>query len=73
MEERFVPPPNYRKRLDHFRNFFAAMRSRQQVFHDAVYGFRAAAPALLTNLSCFENRLYEWNAEMMKVKEAGRR
>ncbi|MGH9845858.1 MAG: Gfo/Idh/MocA family protein [Blastocatellia bacterium] len=65
-DERFVPPPGYRERLDHFRNFFAAMRSRQPVFHDAVYGFRAAAPALLTNLSYFERRSVEWNPETMQ-------
>lgn len=66
-EERYLPPPNYRERLDHFRNFFASVRSRQPVFHDAVYGFRAAAPALLTNLSYFERRGVIWNPETMTV------
>ncbi len=36
------------------------MRSRQPVIEDAVFGFRAAGPALLANLSYFNNRIYEW-------------
>ncbi len=68
MDEKYVAPPNYRDRLDHFRNFFTGMRTRQQVFHDAVYGFRAAAPALLTNRSYFEGRPFGWNGETMKVE-----
>jgi predicted dehydrogenase len=66
-DERYLPPNNYRDRLDHFRNFFKAMRTREQVLEDAVFGFRAAAPALLANLSYFEKRIYEWDAETMKA------
>lgn len=69
-DERYLPPPNYRERLDHFRNFFASVRSRQPVFHDAVYGLRAAAPALLTNLSYFERRSYDWDPETMQTTGA---
>jgi predicted dehydrogenase len=67
-EERFVPPGGYRDRLDHFKNFFKAMRTREQVLEDAVMGFRAAAPALMTNVSYFDNRICEWDAEEMKLK-----
>lgn len=66
-DERYVVPSGYRDRYDHFRNFFDGMRTRQQVFHDAAYGFRAAAPALLTNKSYFENHPYFWNGDDMKV------
>jgi predicted dehydrogenase len=69
-EERFVPPGGYRDRLDHFKNFFNAMRTREQVLEDAVFGFRAAAPALLANVSYFDNRICEWDAEEMKLKGA---
>jgi hypothetical protein len=34
---------------------------------DAVFGFRAAAPAVLSNLSYFENRIVEWNPQTLKV------
>jgi predicted dehydrogenase len=67
-EARYVAPNRYDERLDHFKNFFKAMRTREQVLEDAVYGFRAAAPALMANVSYFENRIVEWDAEAMKAK-----
>jgi predicted dehydrogenase len=67
-EMKFLPPRRYDERLDHFRNFFNAMRTRQQVLEDAAFGFRAAAPALMANVSYFENRVCEWDAEAMKLK-----
>jgi predicted dehydrogenase len=67
-EVRFVPPGKYDERLDHFKNFFRAMRTREQVLEDAAFGFRAAAPALMANVSFFENRICEWDAEAMKLK-----
>src|SRR5262249_15491444 len=67
-EIRFTAPRGYDERLDHFKNFFKAMRSREQVMEDAVYGFRAAAPALMANVSYFENRIVDWDAEAMRQK-----
>lgn len=67
-EQRFELPPKYDERLDHFRNFFQAMRTRKPVLEDAAFGFRAAAPALMANVSYFEGRVVEWDAEAMKQK-----
>jgi predicted dehydrogenase len=67
-EVRYSAPPSYDERLDHFKNFFKAMRTREQVLEDAAYGFRAAAPALMVNLSYFDNRICEWDPEAMKLK-----
>ena len=36
---------------DHFANFFASVRARKPVVEDAVFGYRAAGAALLSNLS----------------------
>jgi len=66
--ETYSAPSGYNDTLDHFTNFFAAMRSRQPVIEDAVFGFRAAGPALLANLSYFNNRIYEWDPEAIKIK-----
>jgi predicted dehydrogenase len=71
--ERYVAPPGYRERLDHFKEFFQSMRTRQQATEDAVFGFRAAAPALLANISYFESRVVEWDGEGMKLKSIARR
>jgi hypothetical protein len=38
------------------------------VVEDAVFGFRAAGPALLSNLSYFERRIVEWDPSAMKMK-----
>ena len=67
-EEVYAAPPNYSDHRDHHRNFFAAVRSREPVVEDAVFGFRAAGPALLANVSYFENRIVDWDAEKMAVK-----
>ena len=41
----------YSDSYDHFKNFFASVRTRQPVVEDAVFGYRAAGAALLSNLS----------------------
>lgn len=66
-DERYVPPRGYDDRLDHFKNFFAAVRSRQPVVEDAAFGMRAAGPALVTNLSYTDERAYAWDPVAMKV------
>jgi predicted dehydrogenase len=67
-EETYEPPAHYSDHLDHHRNFALAVRGRKPVVEDAVFGFRAAGPALLSNLSYFENRVVEWDPNAMKMK-----
>src|SRR5437016_7947560 len=67
VEDRYLPPPGYSDHRDHHRNFLAAVRSRKPVVEDAVFGFRAAGPALLSNISYFEQRICNWNPETMEV------
>ncbi len=54
--------------FDHFVNFFTGVRNGTQVAEDAVFGFRAAAPALLCNDSYFDGKVIRWNPEEMKLK-----
>ena len=67
-EERFSPPAGYNDTLDHHRNFLSAVRSRKPVIEDAAFGFRAAGPALLSNISYFEKRQCVWDPEAMVLK-----
>lgn len=63
----FKAPRGYDARLDHFHNFFNAIRNSTSVIEDAVFGLRAAAPAVLTNTSYLEKRVIAWDAEKMRV------
>ena len=67
-EEKFLPPQGYSDHPDHHRNFIAAVRSRKPVVEDPVFGFRAAGPAVLSNLSYFEQRVCTWDPETMTLQ-----
>jgi predicted dehydrogenase len=65
--EKFVTPKGYSDSYDHFKNFFASVRSRQQPVEDAVFGYRAAGAALLSNLSIERSQVVNWNPNEMKL------
>ncbi len=60
-------PRGYDDRFDHFTYFFEAMRNGRPVFEDAVFGYRAAAPALLSNLSYRDGHPIRWDPVAMRV------
>jgi predicted dehydrogenase len=66
-EEKYVTPKGYSDSYDHFRNFFASVRSREPVVEDAVFGYRAAGAALLSNLSIEKGKVINWNPDEMKI------
>ena len=63
----YAAPAGYDSRLDHFRNFFVACRTREPVVEDATFGLRAAAPTLLCNQSYDEKRVLTWNPDTFEV------
>ena len=65
-ETLYRSPRGYSDRLDHFRNFFHAMRTGGKVVEDATFGYRAAAPALLCNQSYREKKILGWDPERMQ-------
>ncbi len=65
--EKYQAPAGYSDSYDHFRNFFASVRSRKPVVEDAVFGFRAAGAALLSNLSMERGAVVHWDPEAMKL------
>ncbi len=67
-EERYSPPYGYDDSVDHHRNFLEAIRTRKPVVEDATFGFRAAGPALLSNVSYFDQRMCQWDPETMTLK-----
>jgi len=65
--EKYVAPAGYSDSYDHLKNFFASVRSRKPVVEDAVFGFRAAGAALLSNLSMERGSIVKWDPETMKL------
>jgi predicted dehydrogenase len=65
--ETFTVPKGYDERYDHFVNFFKSVREGRPVYEDAVFGFRAAAPALLCNESYRQGRAIAWDPARMRV------
>ena len=51
---------------DHFTHFLTGVRTGAPVIEDAVFGYRAAAPALLCNDSYFEEKTVRWDPVGMK-------
>jgi predicted dehydrogenase len=62
-------PQGYSEHLDHFTNFFEAVRNGKPIVEDASFGFRAAAPCLACNESYFEKKIIHWDPVTMKVKD----
>ncbi len=65
--EKYVAPPGYSDSYDHFKNFFASVRTRSAPVEDAVFGFRAAGAALLSNLSMERGAIVSWDPDAMKL------
>lgn len=65
--EKYVAAPGYSDSYSHFDNFFHSVRTRQPVVEDAVFGFRAAGAALLSNRSYYHDKIVHWDPETMKL------
>jgi predicted dehydrogenase len=63
--EHYTPPREHDAHQDHHRAFYNSIRAGKQSIEDALFGFRAAGPALLANVSYFERRICTWDAEAM--------
>jgi predicted dehydrogenase len=66
-EERYVAPRGYSDHYDHVKNWIDAIRERRPVVEDAVFGFRAAGAALLSNVSYERGEVARWDPEEMKL------
>ncbi len=66
--ERWEAPDGYSDHAAHHANFFEAVRTRKPVVEDAVFGLRAAGPALLCNLSYETGKTIQWDPVAMQVK-----
>ncbi len=67
-EETYPLPRGYTEQVAHHQNFINAVRTRKPVVEDPVFGLRAAGPALLSNISYFEQRMVQWDPVNMRIK-----
>src|SRR5208337_10565 len=59
-KEKHVAPKGYSDHHDHVKNWIDAIRTRQPVVEDPVFGFRAAGTALLSNVSYDRGQVVRW-------------
>jgi predicted dehydrogenase len=64
----FQVPASYDEHVDHFTNFFDAMRGKAKLNEDVTFGLRAAAPSLACNKSYFEKKIIHWNPHTMRLE-----
>jgi predicted dehydrogenase len=57
----FKAPEDYSANIDHHQNFYNGVRDGKKVVEDALFGMRAAGPALASNKSLFEKKIINWN------------
>ncbi|HEY3405185.1 MAG TPA: Gfo/Idh/MocA family oxidoreductase [Ohtaekwangia sp.] len=63
----FKAPPKYSANLDHHLNFYAGIREGKPIKEDALFGMRAAGPALASNKSYFEKKIINWDPVSAKL------
>ena len=63
-------PRGYNTNLDHHLNFYAGIREGKPIVEDALFGMRAAGPAILANRSYFENRIVNWDPEAATLQKS---
>ena len=59
--------PSFDWETPHLANFFQAVRSRQPVFEDAVFGNNTAIACHMANQSYFENRPVRFDAASRRI------
>ena len=64
---KYAAPAGDSDSYNHLKNFFEAVRNRRPVVEDAVFGFRAAGAALLSNVSYERGAVVRWDPEQMKI------
>lgn len=64
----YKAPEEYNTNVEHHLNWYAGIREGKPIVEDALFGIRAAGPAILANKSYFEQRIVQWDPETAVVK-----
>ena len=60
-------PKDYNANYDHHASFYKGIREKAPIREDALFGMRAAGPALASNKSYFDKKIINWDPETAKV------
>lgn len=63
----YKAPENYDANFDHHMNFYRGIRENTPIKEDALFGMRAAGPALACNKSVFEKKIINWDPENARL------
>ncbi|HEY5750057.1 MAG TPA: Gfo/Idh/MocA family oxidoreductase [Chryseolinea sp.] len=63
----YKAPERYSANHDHHMNFYKGIREKAAIKEDALFGMRAAGPALACNKSVFEKKIVNWDPETAKL------
>jgi len=63
----FKVPKEYSANIDHHSSFYAGIREGKPIKEDALFGMRAAGPALGSNKSLFEKKIIMWDPVNAKL------
>lgn len=66
-DKEYMAPENYNADLDHHATFYKGIREKGLIREDALFGMRAAGPALASNKSYFEKKIINWDPENAKL------
>jgi len=59
----FQAPKGYDMRIDHFDNWFSAIRTKGDTVEGPLFAMRTAGPALAANISQQEKRIVNWDPD----------
>jgi hypothetical protein len=65
--EVYTPPPHYSDMADHEANFFRAVRTRQPVVENEVFGNNTALGCHMSNYSYFHKTAAVWDAGAKRI------
>ncbi|HTE31511.1 MAG TPA: Gfo/Idh/MocA family oxidoreductase, partial [Chryseolinea sp.] len=63
----YKTPEGYDANYDHHMSFYRGIRENAPIREDALFGMRAAGPALACNKSVFEKKIIHWDPENAKL------
>jgi predicted dehydrogenase len=69
-ETEYKAPEGYSTDLAHHTNFYNGIREKAPIVEDALFGMRAAGPALASNKSVFEKKIIHWDPVKAVVTNA---